>query len=129
VLLVFDGGSKGNPGQGYGSFVYKGRVLRWQTHVSYPGTTTNNQAEYQTLIAGLRAILFDCQALDVDPKSIQLEVRSDSQLVVNQITERWKIKNAQLRELKNTATALLERFSRWEIVWHPRAESVRILGH
>ncbi|HLT18985.1 MAG TPA: ribonuclease HI family protein [Thermomicrobiales bacterium] len=129
ILLVFDGGSRGNPGQGYGSFAYKGRVVRWPTAVSYPGLTTNNQAEYQSLIAGLRAVLFDCAALGLDPADLSIEVRTDSQLVVNQLNGRWKIKNAQLRELHDAARELLQHFKRWRLAWHPRTESVRILGH
>jgi ribonuclease HI len=126
---VFDGGSRGNPGEGYGSFTYKGLVVRWQTGILYPGKTTNNQAEYMTLIAGLRSILFDCQALGLSSREVSVEVRSDSQLVVNQVNGRWKIKNAELRKLQIDATKLLGQFAKWELGWHPRSESVRILGH
>lgn len=129
IVLVFDGGSRGNPGAGYGSFTYKGRVVRWQTHISYPGKTTNNQAEYLTMIAGLRSILYDCQALAIPPDEIAVNVRSDSQLVVNQLNGAWKIKNAGMRELHAVAIDLLSKFAGWELNWHPRAESVRILGH
>jgi probable phosphoglycerate mutase len=129
VLLIFDGGARGNPGHGYGSFTYKGSVVRWQTSITYPGLTTNNQAEYQTMIGGLRAILFDCETLGIPPKTIGVDVRSDSQLLVNQVNGTWKIKHPGLRELHAEATNLLARFRRWELIWHPRAESVRILGH
>ena len=129
MKLVFDGGAIGNPGKGYGSFAYKGLVLRWPTRVSFPGITTNNQAEYQSLIAGLRAVLFDCQALGLPPARLRIAIRSDSQLVVNQINGTWKIKNAALRELHRQTRDLLDSFADWDIVWHPRSESVRILGH
>jgi ribonuclease HI len=129
ILLVFDGGSRGNPGQGYGSFTYKGRAVRWPTGVSFPGVTTNNQAEYQSLIAGLRAVLFDCESLGLDPSTLAIEVRSDSQLVVNQLNGAWKLKNAGMRELHATTIELLQHFKRWSVVWHRRSESVRILGH
>lgn len=129
VILVFDGGARGNPGEGYGSFAYKGRVVRWQTHVAFPGKTTNNQAEYQTLVAGLRAIIFDCQALAIPPGDLRIEIWSDSQLVVNQVNGKWKIKNAGLRKLQSEVLANLESFAKWTLIWHPRSESVRILGH
>lgn len=129
VILIFDGGSRGNPGAGYGSFTYKGCVIRWPTSIEYPGQTTNNQAEYQTMIAGLRAIIFDCEALDIRPGETSVEVRSDSQLLVNQVNGDWKIKNPGLRTLHATASALLGRFAGWDLIWHPRSESVRILGH
>ena len=104
-------------------------MIRWQTAISYPGKTTNNQAEYMTLIAGLRSILFDCRALGIDPLETTLEVFSDSQLVVNQVNGRWKMKNAELRKLQAEATKLLGQCRSWELSWHPRSESVRILGH
>ena len=129
MKLVFDGGAIGNPGKGYGSFAYKGLVVRWPTTVSFPGITTNNQAEYQSLIAGLRAVIFDCHALGLPPARLRVEVRSDSQLVVNQINGSWKLKNAALRELHGRARDLLDSFADWDIIWHPRSESVRILGH
>lgn len=128
-MLVFDGGAIGNPGRGYGSFAYKGLVVRWPTGVSFPGITTNNQAEYQSLIAGLRAVLFDSRALRLSPAKLRVAVRSDSQLVVNQINGTWKIKNDTLRDLHGQARDLLDTFAVWDLVWHPRSESVRILGH
>lgn len=130
IVLVFDGGSKGNPGKGYGSFTYKGRVVRWPVRVTFPGKrTTNNQAEYMAMIGGLRAILADLAHLDQDPSSMSLKVLSDSQLLVQQLNGRWKVKNAGLRELRDVAQQLLSRFGSADIDWHPRAMSVRILGH
>ncbi len=129
ILLAFDGGSLGNPGQGYGSFTYKGLLVRGPTMMTFPGVTTNNQAEYQSLIGGLRALLHDCHVLGLDPAALSISVLSDSQLVVNQIAGRWKVKNAQLGVLHSAALALLQHFERWKLSWHPRSESVRILGH
>jgi ribonuclease HI len=97
--------------------------------VTFPGLTTNNQAEYQTLIAGLRGVLHDVQALGLEPASLKVEIRSDSELLVNQVNGIWKLKNAGLRALHDDVRALLDRFERWKLTWHPRAESVRILGH
>jgi probable phosphoglycerate mutase len=129
LLLIFDGGAIGNPGSGYGSFTYKGRAVRWPTRVTFPGLTTNNQAEYQTLIAGLRGMLHDVRELDLDPSALKIEIRSDSELLVNQVNGAWKLKNAGLRALHDDVRGLLDRFERWKLTWHPRAESVRILGH
>lgn len=129
VLIVFDGGSLGNPGKGYGSFAYKGRLVRWPTTITLPGLTTNNQAEYQALIGALRAVLYDCHALGLDPADLRINVLSDSQLIVNQVNGDWKVKNAQLGKLRAVALALLQHFKQWSLSWHPRSESVRILGH
>lgn len=130
IVLVFDGGSKGNPGQGYGSFAYKGRVVRWPVRLTFPGdSTTNNQAEYMALIGGLRAILADLAHLDQDPSAMRLKVLSDSQLLVEQLNGRWKVKNPGLRERRDEAQKLLSKFGSVKVDWHPRAMSVRILGH
>ena len=130
LYLVFDGGSKGNPGKGYGSFVYKGVVNQLDVvTIEYPGTTTNNEAEYRTMINGLKAALAAIEAEGHDPSQLKVAVRSDSKLVVEQVSGNWKIKKAELRPLVQQAQSLLGRFAAWDLQWHPRSESVRILGH
>ena len=129
LILVFDGGALGNPGKGYGSFTYKGVAIRWPTRIDIPGRTTNNQAEYLALIAGLRSIRFDCEHLGLCVSDTRIEIFSDSNLVVNQISGSWKIKNQILRALHREALDELDHFESWSIDWHPRSESVRILGH
>ena len=58
-VLVFDGGSKGNPGQGYGSYA----IIRAQDRaqrverLDFGDGYTNNEAEYDSLIAGLQDLL------------------------------------------------------------------------
>ena len=57
IGIIFDGGSKGNPGQGYGSY-----TLRWPgaqqqiVRLRFGDRVTNNEAEYDTLIAALEAV-------------------------------------------------------------------------
>jgi ribonuclease HI len=130
VYLVFDGGSRGNPGAGYGSYVYKGVVSQLKpVMLNYPGTTTNNEAEYMTLINGLEAILAATRSNDKAPETLRIAVKTDSKLVVEQVSGRWKVKKAELRPLVQKAQKLLGQFKSWEMTWHPRSESVRILGH
>ncbi|MCO5177713.1 MAG: reverse transcriptase-like protein [Thermomicrobiales bacterium] len=130
VSLIFDGGSLGNPGKGYGSFIARGAV---QTAVperrEYAGRRTNNEAEYMTMIEGLRFILNEAQITGQAPGSLSIDVRSDSKLVVEQVSGRWKVKNEGLRPLHAEARELLARFGNWQLTWHPRSESVRYLGH
>lgn len=130
VYLVFDGGSLGNPGKGYGSYVYKGVVSQTTpVTIEYPGQTTNNEAEYRTMINGLQSILAALRAQDIDPSTLKIAVRSDSKLVIEQVNGRWKVKKAELRPLVQQSQALLGEFASWDLAWHPRTESVRILGH
>ncbi len=130
VTLVFDGGSLGNPGKGYGSFVYQG-VIETPTPVrlDYPGQTTNNEAEYMTMLHGLRTIIRELERDARDPASVKVNVLSDSKLVVEQVSGRWKVRHAPLRPFQTEARDLLARFAAWHLQWQPRLESVRLLGH
>lgn len=128
--LIFDGGSVGNPGESYGSF-------RWQLAdgpLSPPirrrfGFGTNNQAEYNALIEGLKSLLSVLSADGIDPDEIKLVVRGDSRLVLKQLAGEWKVKNATLRDLHSAAESLLARFGEIQMVHQSRSETVRALGH
>lgn len=115
LIVEADGGSRGNPGPAaYGALVrdaVTGRVLR--EVAEYIGEVTNNVAEYRGVIAGID------QALSVDPTAV-IEARLDSKLVVEQMSGRWAIKNANLRELALRARSLSSAVT---YVWVPRAEN------
>lgn len=130
LLAVFDGGSRGNPGQGYGSFLVQspGRkpVIR---RLEFGDNYTNNQAEYDTLIGCLNYIIERLEITNRSPEQVQLEIKTDSDLVANQLLGTFKVKDAGLRKRHTQALELLDRFALWSIEWHPREESVRLLGH
>jgi len=90
--LTADGGSRGNPGPaGYGAVVSEnGKIVAELFDVI--GTATNNVAEYSGLLAGLSHI----HQLD---KEATVEVAMDSKLVVEQMSGRWQIKHADMRDL------------------------------
>ncbi|MFI5925058.1 bifunctional RNase H/acid phosphatase [Micromonospora sp. NPDC051543] len=117
VVVEADGGSRGNPGPaGYGAVVRDpetGEVLAERAESL--GTATNNVAEYQGLIAGLRAAA-ELNATEVD-------VRMDSKLVVEQMCGRWQIKHPGLRPLAAQAAALVGRFGAVRFTWIPREEN------
>jgi ribonuclease HI len=125
--IVFDGGSLGNPGKGYGSYevTCRGEVLRHVRH-EYGDNITNNQAEYQTLIEALKWL-----AEDLGPKanSARLVVNGDSMLVINQLSGKWKVKNAGIRPLVQITQELIGRFGQVTLTWHDRSNSVKRLGH
>lgn len=128
--LVFDGGSKGNPGRGYGSFRLGDRLGRSEiARLEFGDQVTNNQAEYRTFIAGLRAALERAGELGWRADAVNIEVRTDSKLVVEQVCGRWKVRHPDLQPLRDDARRLLDRFGRADLAWHPRAESVKALGH
>jgi probable phosphoglycerate mutase len=114
VLRLFtDGGSRGNPGPaGLGMVIEDNQGLRlWGGH-RYIGTATNNKAEYLALIEGLR------KAAEWRPDA--LEVYMDSQLVVEQVSGRWKVRHADLQPLHRQAQGLLRGFPRVRVTYVPR---------
>ena len=128
--IVFDGGSRGNPGRGYGSYVIRSNgvpLVEQQLTFDHLGDQiTNNQAEYMTLIHALERLALDCSGR---LGSTSVTVFGDSQLVLNQVAGRWKVKNEGLRPLQQRAKRLIEAFGAHQLTWHARSNSVRILGH
>jgi broad specificity phosphatase PhoE/ribonuclease HI len=114
VVVEADGGSRGNPGpSGYGAVVRDadtGAVLR--EVAAGIGVASNNVAEYRGLIAGLQA------ARDVGADEV--DVRMDSLLVVNQMSEKWKIKHEAMRPLASQAAALVREFDKVRFSHIPR---------
>lgn len=112
--LFTDGGSRGNPGPsalGYVILDTDDNTIKKEG--IYLGVTTNNQAEYQGLKAGLQ------NAISLGIKD--LEVFMDSTLVVNQVKGEWKIKNAELQPINAEIKALIPRFERVTFTYVPRA--------
>ena len=92
VLLYTDGGARGNPGPAAFAYVLQtedGTVLASRGEAI--GVATNNVAEYSALVAGLRRA--------VDAGVAELEVRSDSELMVKQMRGEYRVKNRDLQTL------------------------------
>jgi ribonuclease HI len=130
LTLIFDGGSLGNPGDGYGSFHLSDRFgYATIERLQYGKNVTNNQAEYRTLIEGLKAALTHAHAENLQPAVCSISVGTDSKLVVEQVNGRWKVRHANMQPLCLQAKQLLAQFGHSELTWHPRAVSVKVLGH
>ncbi len=102
ITIFSDGAARGNPGPsaaGVAAVDAAGRVV--VEYSRYLGKGTNNQAEYQGLIAALLI------AESLGPVSIRLCL--DSELVVRQMTGEYRIRNAGLKPLHARASALLGR--------------------
>jgi len=117
LIVEADGGSRNNPGPaGYGAVVRDastGEVLAEGSE--FLGVATNNFAEYNGLLAGLRL------AHEVDPHAF-IEVRMDSRLVVEQMSGRWQIKHPDLRPLAREAASIAASFGAGHVAytWIPR---------
>jgi ribonuclease HI len=103
--LSTDGGARGNPGPAAFGYVLEaedGTVLA--AHGERIGVATNNVAEYRALVAGLEK----AAELGVD----ELEVVSDSELLVKQMRGEYRVKNEALRALSLEAAAAARRVGR-----------------
>ena len=126
-IVVFDGGSQGNPGNGYGSFaIFEGSRPAGVHRLAFAGSLTNNEAEYHTLLGALRHLL---ELLGERAATATLEVRGDSALVLQQVLGQWKAKDDRMRALRDDTRALLRRFKQYRLVQQPRADTVKVLGH
>ena len=97
--LFTDGGARGNPGPAASAFVLEatdGTLL--DARGDGIGTATNNVAEYTALLNGLR------RAAELGVT--ELEVVSDSELMVKQMRGEYRVKNTALRELSVEAARL-----------------------
>jgi ribonuclease HI len=103
--LFTDGGARGNPGPAAAAYVLEtedGTVLDARGETI--GVATNNVAEYRALVAGLATAL----ELGVE----ELEVVSDSELLVKQMTGEYRVKNSALIELSLEAAGLAREIGR-----------------
>jgi ribonuclease HI len=129
--IVFDGGSRGNPGQGYGSYALTrnqdGKLRR--RRLRFGDQVTSNQAEYQALIAALEDLIGTVLKAGRSPKDFSVEIRGDSRLVLRQLDGSWKTKSLNLMPLRDRAEELLAELGSYELTWQPREESVKVLGH
>ena len=114
--LYTDGGARGNPGPAAAAYVLEaedGTVLDAQGEAI--GAATNNVAEYRALLAGL----VKAAELGID----ELEVFSDSELLVRQMNGEYRVKNAALRELSLEATRLARQLRRVRYRAVPRTQN------
>ena len=78
----------------------------------YVGSRTNNQAEYEALIAALEL------AISLGAQEVLCHL--DSELVVKQVTGEFRVKNRELQKLWNKVQELCQRFGKISFVNVPR---------
>jgi ribonuclease HI len=107
TLLYTDGGARGNPGPAAYAYVLEaedGTVLASEGKTI--GVATNNVAEYRGLVAGLEKA--------VELAVPEIEVRSDSELMVKQMRGEYRVKNEALRDLSLEAARLARKLAKVE---------------
>ena len=117
MTVHIDGGARGNPGPAAAGVVIltadDGTVLH-QSGI-FLGRATNNVAEYRAMLAGMEAAS--------ELEATEVEVVSDSQLLVRQMTGRYRVKNEGLKPLYEEAKRLQKQFARCTFRHVPREEN------
>ncbi|MFB6215098.1 MAG: ribonuclease HI family protein [Candidatus Bipolaricaulia bacterium] len=115
LKIYTDGASRGNPGKAAWGYVILDEGENHVTNQSgYIGRSTNNQAEYFAVIRALQ------RAKELTREKVQLH--SDSQLLVNQVTGAWKVKDNELRRLYSRVRSLVDQFKEVNFTYLPRED-------
>jgi ribonuclease HI len=116
-LIIFtDGGARGNPGPAAsGVVIFDEHKKILGEYSEYLGETTNNQAEYRAIILALN------KASDL--KGTKIQIYSDSELIVNQLNRKYKVKDAGLSTLFVQVWNLAQKFDSIEYHHIPREKN------
>lgn len=113
IKIYTDGASRGNPGPATAAYLIVDKENKTlKKDVRFLGETTNNRAEYRAVIKGLK------EAKNLTGKKV--EVYSDSNLLVRQLTGDWKVKNNKIRSLFQKVSKLEAGFESVQFAHLPR---------
>ncbi len=116
ISIYIDGASRGNPGEAGAGAIFKdsrGKILKKTG--KYLGVATNNVAEYQALLLGLK------EARKLGAK--KLVIYSDSELLIKQMEGEYRVKSENLKDLFRKAIKELKKFSRSAFFHIPREDN------
>ncbi len=116
IKIFTDGGSRGNPGK-----AAIGVVIGQKRYSQFIGEATNNEAEYQAIIFALKKIKQICG--NKKAKQMEIELFADSELVINQLNGKYKIKEKKLKELFLEVWNLKQDFKKVEFYHLPREKN------
>lgn len=108
IKVYTDGAARGNPGIGASGFSIYSGTRRIAEKEEYNGVCTNNFAEYKAIILALSWIASNIQ----DSRKLEIDIYSDSELVVRQLTGKYKIKSPRMKNLNSDTVALAKNFLR-----------------
>ncbi len=105
INIHTDGASRGNPGPGSYGFIIETGEKKYQGS-GFLGRVTNNVAEYNGAIRSLE------QALTLASKGDEIRLISDSQLLINQLSGKWRIRDDKLKKLKKQIDSILSKLAK-----------------
>ena len=113
LIIYTDGGSRGNPGPaGAGAIIYDENRKVIAEISEFLGITTNNQAEYRAILAGIKKA--------VALQASEVEFYLDSELAVKQLNREYKVKNKDLAPLVLAVYNLTLSFTKISFTHIPR---------
>lgn len=116
LTMYVDGASSGNPGPaGIGIVIFDQDGRQIGKLSDYIGTRTNNYAEYTALIRALKIAIYF--------KASVVRIRTDSELVVKQMSGEYKVKNDQIKKLYEQAVSLIKSIKTCKIEHIPRGQN------
>ncbi|MGV9203128.1 MAG: ribonuclease HI family protein [Promethearchaeia archaeon] len=105
ILKIYtDGAARGNPGPAAAAFVLVKNDKIIEKGSQYIGKTTNNAAEYKALILALKIVAERSEKV--------IKAFSDSQLMVRQLTNIYKVRKKQLQEYHKKVRSLQQHFKK-----------------
>jgi ribonuclease HI len=114
--IYIDGASRGNPGPaGIGAVIMDSKGSTLRNIKEYLGETTNNIAEYRALIRALN------EAMSL--KAQEININTDSRLLVNQLNKSYKVKDANIKSIYNEALQLIDKFDKVKVAYIDRSEN------
>jgi len=123
IILRFDGGASPNPGIGGSGCVLTLPKKQIELATFHPHTT-NNEAEYNGLLLGLRYINTQLSSF-INYTSTNLTIEGDSMLVVQHCLGSWKCNAENLKPFLAEAKCLMSKFKNCKINHIPRAENAK----
>jgi ribonuclease HI len=132
LMVAFDAGTRGDgdgTGEGYGRYLVQAPGRRPAVRrVELGDDFTPLQAEYRVLIECLSYVVERLTATGRSPEGVQLDIRSSSEQVVNQLLGTMKVREANIKRDHAEASSLLDQFADWRIEWAGADELVRLFG-
>lgn len=116
IVIYTDGGARNNPG-----LAAIGVIIENKEYSKFIGSATNNEAEYQAVIFALKKIK---QLIGKEKcEKTNIEIRSDSELLVNQLSAKYKIKEKDLVPFFIEIWNLKQDFADVKFIQIPREEN------
>lgn len=116
IIIYTDGGARGNPGPAACGYAINGKG-----YGEFLGIKTNNQAEYQGLISALKKVL--AMLGKNKTKQTEVEVRMDSELIVRQMNNQYKISNEKMQTMYVEVHNLILDFKKVSFTHVPREQN------